>query len=265
MKKIATILLSVMIVIFMLSACLKEKSEILPMSPVDISMYDILSTTTRELQLSIETTQLYECGNCTIRFDKSVVDGKIMVNLKDIEQPSLCVGTDIPAHANIMLGTMTNGEHPIEIKIGSISRAGTITVSDSMYVLNIDTESQQMLNVAYDTLQRIPENTIWGLVAYYYTSDVSTANFFLDSLENLGASHRFLTPGEYGYFQVDTTGNIVEPQNPGYAGLKTFDYSYTNSFDDIEDLISHMDFFYPGDLVIYLYNWKGQTFQNGYN
>nr|NQU94377.1 hypothetical protein [Bacteroidota bacterium] len=261
MKKIATIILSSMIVLIMMNACLKDDSDILPITKVKILMYDILSATERLVQFSFETEQVYSCGNSMIRYDNTVSNELISIHLKDIEQPSLCVGSDSPAFVNIVIGSLQSGDYPVEIKVGSYINTGTLIVSDSHYVLNIATP--QLLEVEYDTLQRIPVNTIWGLVGYYYASASTTADFFLDSLENLGAVPKFLNPGEYGYFQVDTSGNIIKPSNSSFNNLKTFDYNYENSFDDIEDLIGHVDFFYPGEVKIYLYNWKGETFLSG--
>jgi len=258
MNKIITSSLLILLILFALSSCLDYEKEYLPLGEVKLYVTEELSTESRRLHFNFFTSETYDCLNYSIRHNSLSSDELIEIDLVDIEKSSLCLSDTGPAYTSIDLGNYTTGNYPIRIWVGTAVNDGHLEVSDERYVVNI--ENPQMLIAQYDTLNRIPEDIIWGAIGYYIAEADTVVNAFLDSLESVGAQPRVLTPGEYGYFQADSTGQIIAPESLEFNSIKTFVYDYTEPIEKVEEVIEYFANYYANTLFVYLYNSDGEIF-----
>lgn len=258
MKKTIYSSLLFLLIVSLLSSCLKKETEYLPLGEVNLQMTELLSADSRSLHFNFFTVEDFECMNNIIRFSSSSTTENIDIGLIDVEVAELCLERTGPALITIDLGSYDLGSFPVSIKVGDVENSGTLQVTQDFYVIGFD--NPQMITAAYDTLHRIPDGIIWGVVGYWVEDDEPKVDAFLDSLENIGAIPRTLTPGEYGYFEADSTGNIIVPENSGYNFTKSFIFDYTGPMSDVEDIIAYYYNVYPTNLFVYLYNSKGEIY-----
>jgi hypothetical protein len=68
-------------------------------------------------------------------------------------------------------------------------------------------------------------------------------------------------PGNYGEFEIDRHGNIVQPGNDsghGYYFAQSFIYQYTGNIDKIEQLVRRYARDYGADISISVYTDRGE-------
>ena len=253
-------LISLLLFLFVisLSSCLKNNTEYLPLGNVKLQMTEDLSINPRRLHFNFFTEEEYECLNYIIRHTSTTTAGNIDINLIDIEKSALCLSAIGPALVIIELDSYQPGSYQVLIKVGSVTNTGSLEVTDERYIITF--EDTEMVTVQYDTLNRIPDNLIWGIVGYHFEEGEAIVDSFLDSLENIGAQPRALIPGEYGYFQADSAGQIIAPEGLEFNFNKTFVYDYYEPMELVQEVIDYFSNVYTNDLYIYLYNSEGEIF-----
>jgi hypothetical protein len=259
-KKLFTSAVLLLFIISLLSSCLKNEKEYLPLGEVQLQMTEELSVNSRRLHFNFFTEEEFECLDNTIRYSSSSDPETINISLVDVEVSDLCLTGPGPAIESIDLGTYELGNYPVNIKVADYENTGTLQVNQDMYVVGFN--NPQMLTTYFDTLYRIPDNTIWGLVGYYELEGVEKVDAFLDSLESIGAMPLTLNQGDYGYFQADSAGKIIIPEYIGFEYSKSFVYDYSGSMAEVQNIISYFADVYPQYLYIYLYNSEGQVFES---
>jgi hypothetical protein len=261
MKKAILSSLLLLLILSLLSSCLKHEKEYLPLGDVNLQMTEELTVNSRRLHFNFFTEEKYECLDNIIRYSSSSGPENIDITLIDVEKSEFCLTGPGPAIETIDLGSFGPGNYPVFIKVGNTQNTGSLQVTDETYIIGFD--DPQMLIAFYDTLNRIPDDFFWGVVGYHFEDDEVKVDAFLDSLESFGAQPRTLTPGEYGYFQVDSIGKIIIPENPNFNFTESFAYEYTEPIKKIQDLIDYFYGVYPNSIFIYLYNSKGEAYHSG--
>lgn len=258
MKKTILSLLTILFFLFLLSSCLDNDTETLSLGEVNLQITEELPAGSGHVHFNFMTVEEYECLNFPIRYTSQSDEQSIDIDLTDIEKTNVCLTPKGPAFANVDLGNYYGGSYPVNIRVSGVDNAGTLKVDEDMMIIGFT--NPQMLNLVYDTLLRIPEDIIWGLVGYYYPGDTEKVNAFLDSLQQIGAQPRTLPYGEYGYFQTDTAGRLIAPEGLPYNLTKTFVFDYALPMEPVQDVIDHYASLYYNDLYIYLYNSQGEIY-----
>jgi len=241
---------------------MKDKKEHLPLGNVQLYIFEELTQQGRNLKLHFRTEMKYPCSNHIIRFQNNSAWDTFDVKLIDVESQTLCMVDNEPACTWIDLGFLETGIFPVKITINDVMNTGTLQIKTEKYVVNI--QNSQLLKVMYDTLLRIPDYTIWGLVAYNDTTGISATALFLDSLQSIGALPATLAEGNFGYFETDSNGKIIIPENVGWNFTQSFTYQYFDEWDKINEIVWYFTFTYPRELFIYIYNYQGQTYLSSY-
>ncbi len=253
-------LISLLLFLFVasLSSCLENDTEYLPLGSVELQMTEDLSVSPRRLHFNFFTEEDYECINYIIRHTSTSTAGNIDINLIDIEKTALCLTNHGPALVIIELDSYQPGNYQVLVKVGDVTNTGSLEVTEERYVITFD--DPEMLTAQYDTLHRIPDDMIWGIVGYYSEEGELIVDSFLDSLENIGAQPRVLSTGDYGYFQADSIGQIIAPEGLEFNFTKTFVYDYSEPMGPVQEAINYFSNIYTNDLYIYLYNSEGEIF-----
>ncbi len=260
LKKTLNALIVLIIVAWVLSSCKNNKTEYFPLSSVTMKFAEELPAGTGDLHFYFVTDNEYECMNFPIRYELQSDDLGVNVYLKDVEEISTCLTPGGAAYADINIGNFLAGSYPLTIKVGDVENIGMLTVTESQCIITID--NPQMLTLLHDTVQRVPEDLIWGLVGYNLSSSAGVANAYLDSIQKVGAQPVELVPGDYGYFEIDTAGKIVAPDNLGYKYIKTYVYNYNQAWETLEEIVNYYSVYNPHTFIIYLYNSEGERYSS---
>ncbi len=262
MNKLLTPVTILTLIAFTMSSCTKDNKGYLPLEIVNVYPFEELTTQGRNLKLVFYTEKEYPCLNHVIRYTNSTTTGNFDITLVDIEKQSLCLEESGPAKAVISFGNLMSGNFPLKIMVADSVNEGTIEISSNRYVINI--AGPKMLQVKYDTLMRIPDHTVWGVAAFNDSTGFPVKEMFLDSLEVKGAVADTLVQGNFGYFSTDANGKIIIDDNGGWNYLEPFVYQYSDDWTEIVETVRDFAFLYPGDVFIYIYNYKGEACLTSY-
>lgn len=229
-------------------------------SDIKIEMWETMDSTKRTLQFNCSTEKAYGCSNYGISKTFSKSSDKIDIDFNGILIYDFCLTALGPATTTIDFGTLPNGTYNLNIKVAKEKSNGQLIVTPDYYEIKLD--NQKQLQIINSPLQRVPTNTIWGTVGYHTSSSATLVQSFINSLQNLGATTQTYQSGDYGYFQVDSSGQILPPQNHGYYFVKPFILNYNGNTSALHTLVKDYGVNYGDALTITLYTTKGEIFRS---
>lgn len=228
-------------------------------SKILITPSENLGPTQRTFEFRCRTETIYGCINFMISYRTTISAQSIIMDFLAITQPQICLTALGPATATINLGSLSPGTYSLLISVnGEIIPAQLVVTTHSYEILNGES---RWTGFTEPLLRRVPDQTIWGLVSY--NGSPTRAQSFLDSLQSVGAQTRSLNSGYYGYFRIDTAGNIMPPSNDIQYG-RQFDQWYNYWFGgDLtmpRNIVKFYGKTYSDSLDVRLYSWNGNAF-----
>ncbi len=226
-------------------------------SNVLLTLKEEISNDGRKFVLEAETDSNYNCSNYSIAYQYQKNGNVIDVNFTHIIEPSTCATGIGPAKAKVNLGSLLPGNYTIQFLVNeSVMQAPLIISNEEFKILD---SSRAWIELVNPVLNRIPENGIWGHVGFSSDSFVvKQVEPFFDSLKILGAQEYDFVPGEYTYFEVDSSGAIHTYEEPGTENVRSFAYIFNDDIQKLRDLIKWYGKNSP--LSIALFTTKGDAF-----
>lgn len=258
--KTGLLICGTIILVFLFSACKKDESVKINESAINIKMWETIGSAQRTMKLYCSTEKNYPCFNYSINYSLSTNNEVIIIDFIGVVEPEVCATAMGPASASIDLGTVPNGTYNFEISVDKQKSKGALIVTSDYF--KIDLDSQQNLLLPYTVLNRIPNGTIWGTIGYHTASSATIAQSFVDALESLGASAQPYNAGEYGYFKIDASGQILTPENHGNYFNRPFIYHYTGNTQDLENIVKDYGQNHGDLLKISLFTTNGEEFRS---
>jgi len=248
------------ILLLLLCSCRKDAPVDQIGSDIKIKMLETVDSTKRTLQFYCSTEKEYSCSNYGISKTFSKSSDNIDIDFNGIIISNLCLTSIGPATTTIDLGTLSNGTYNLDIKVERKKSSGQLIVTSDHYTITLD--KQKQLQIINSPLQRIPTNTIWGTVGYHTSSTATLVQTFIDTLQILGATAQTYQSGDYGYFQINSSGQISPPQNHGYYFIRPFIFNYAGNTSTLKTLVKNYGTNYGNSLNIRLYTTKGEIFRS---
>lgn len=242
-----------------LAGCQDLGEEAAPLeSGLVINLSENLAPSQRTLTFNCSTEKIYGCMNFRIINRVRVGLGSIAIWFDGIDNPHICLTALGPARANIELGTLTNGNYNITISTAKQITQATLDVTADRYVIVY----KPNLHVSFEhrILYRVPSTTYWGFIGYHRESSLRLAQEFVDSLRRLGTQPVRLSNGYYGYFETDSSGNIITPNNLGYYFVKPFAHRFVGDSLAIRSLVKRFGKSLGDSLTIRVYGSRGEAY-----
>jgi len=253
--------LKVMTIVLMLAVaitgCDKAAETVSKMdSEITIAMSE---SSLRTLQLYLSTTKIYPCCNYPIDLSWKKSSNTIDISVKGVIETDICLTALGPATATIDLGALSNGTYLLNFHIGNLKRSGELIVSSDSYKMNlVDNPNFRFTNTP---LNKVPENTIWGIVGYHEQGSTPLAQLFLNDLMNLGAEKKKYNTGYYTEFEIDENGEYADTGVLwGYWFHKLFIFHYSGNIADVDSLVEQYARNYNEKLSIIVNTDKGERF-----
>lgn len=234
------ILLSCFLLIFF-SACPKDNPTVIVDVEDDfyIQMFEDISGGGRQFYINITTIKEQTCLNYEIDYDLNFNEqlNNIELIINDLVEPTDCETGTGTATVSIPFGTLSEKLYTLDINLkNAVINKGTLGVYSDRYEL--DTDSDDGIEVVQDILYRIPANTIWGYVAYQ-SEEEEYANNFISNLNDHTstfdiANNLLYKEGDYGYFRLDNQKFLSFPEQINAANYQTFIYQYDG--EDLTDI-----------------------------
>ncbi len=186
-----------------------------------IDYWEELAPGKRGLVFNIETIKEEECLNATINYQFSISGSRIGLSLDDILTPSDCVPGLAPVIENIKSGALVFPYYELSIDLkNTVVNKGTLSVNADNYRISMLTEAG--LNFVNKKLNRIPDTTFWGYVAYPAGHQSVSADW-LASISSIAAPVD-AKEGYYGHFTINnnTPQKIFLRNEPQHAPFDAF-------------------------------------------
>ncbi len=209
------ILVACLLLLF-ISACNKGDQTVIVNIEDDfyIDMFENISNGEQRFQIDISTILDQSCTNYQIDFDISIdkQSNKIELIINDLVEPDDCLEGTAPARRTVPFGYLLTGAYAFSINLkDAIINTGRLTVFGDHYLLDMD--SDDGIEMIHTRLNRIPQNTLWGYIAYNNGSSSTDAERFISDLEAISTfedinDNSSYPSGYYGYFELDDTKTL---------------------------------------------------------
>lgn len=227
-------------------------------SKVRISLWENLSTFQRALSFRCSTEKIYGCMNYSILYKLTKYGYAINIMFTEIYAPDICLTALGPATANVDLGSLADGAYNLSIIVNDQMFQTQFQVTTDAYRLT--NSDGGLITFPRPVLMRVPDHTIWGSVGYHTVSSMHRAESFCDSLISRGAQPRQYIPGDYGYFEIDSTGAIKPLTNHGYYFIHPYVYYFPYDTLLVRNLVKEFGKTVGDSLSISLYGSHGEEF-----
>ena len=229
---------------------------------VQFSMAEYFEPGHRTLSFKFLTQKDFPCINYRIKSEYRMQGETLVISLSEVEGADVCLEAIAPATSFLDVGELATGEYPVVIEVGeALSNTGTLTVTAKSFDLVMNEE--QGLIIETPRVLRIPDGMIWGNV-YASKPDAvrSVTQDVLNQLQGLGATSKMLLEGDYGYFSVDASGNIVDASVSSERTESMFLLDYPGEPSNLDRLISEVASAYDGKVAISLRTAAGDELKS---
>lgn len=227
-------------------------------SRINIKLAEELSPDKRTLYLYCGTERIYGCINYGI--DYYVIKGanSFKIKFNSVVISDICLTALGPASCRIKLGELIEGTYNLNLEVNGKAELAVLTVTNDSYKIT----HTPGFDFKFDNaeLKRVPEYLIWGSAGYINDSLTNVVDTFLDSLQILGAAPVNLSAGDYGFFKIDSSGNIIPPEYHGYPFIKMYLFEYQNDLNSIKELMKRIQQQYVNQIYISCNTWQGDVF-----
>ena len=258
---IATGLLSVLL-LFSCDDAVETKSVNTLGTDVQFSMVEYFESGQRTLSFKFLTQKDFPCINYRIKSDYRMEGETLVISLSEVKGADVCLEAIAPASSFLDAGELATGEYPVIIEVGeSLTNTGTLTVTDESFAIVMN--EQQGLVIETPRILRIPNGVIWGNVYASEPDAVGSATQdVLNQLQGLGATSRMLLEGDYGYFSVDASGDIIDSSVSSDRTESIFLLDYQGESTDLAYLVEEVARAYDGNVAISLRTAAGDELKS---
>ncbi len=257
------LLTGLMSLLFIASSCKEDKlGDPIIVSNIKKEFYlditEILSPGQRTTQFKVQTIENGECLNGTIDFDFTHIGNRLTILLNEVISPDDCIPGIAPSTADVTAGALNAGFYLFHFDLrNTVKNNGTLIVEDNRYLLELETEEGVIL--LHKEIFRVPQNSVWGYIAYPEKSQETDANYIYDQLSFYGIDPD-LEKGYYGFFTINSTEPGIELNNtPDMQFHKPFIFSYDGDWNYIKAIAEDLSVAYP-EITIKMFDDKGRSF-----
>ena len=240
------------VAMLLLQAC--EKTEPIPIDVVDVDQdFEVfpsqkIGADGLELYLSIQAVEEDSCLNSVIDAEMTIEGSKITVFINGVVDPEFCdEGYHTPKiDFPLPSGTMS---YEIEfIKGELLSTSGTLDISENS--IDLDIENLGGVYIMEVQMYMLQSEYVWG----YFIEDPAAVGQNNDPIhfdEVVSEFYEYipdeipLGPGNYGYFKIESNGDVIIPDIKESAVTVAFEVSDAAYWDKVTGALDNVIIFRP--------------------
>ena len=222
-----------------------------------LDLWEVLSPQGRFLEFRLRTIANESCLNATINHTFQQTNRELSISINEIIREEGCEAGEAPATASMRTySPLPGGYFPLFVDLRKkISSDGQLVVTSEAYNISLDDGGGVIL--LRPELLRIPDETIWGYIAFEDGALDAVAEEFVARLQSISKIHS-LREGYYGYFLVNSKGTLKFSNEVAPAGSRTFTYRYDGEKEALLDLLEEYRSNYGEALNIKIFNTLGE-------
>ena len=224
----------------------------------------------RQVYLECVTNRYFFSTGAKIDFSFKIMASKIAIHLIGITGPRGQVGRgNHKAMARINLDKLPVNTYPIRWDVFGKVNTSVLRVNPNNYIFS--EKEGECIAFVEDTVNKLPEYTIWGELYYASNSTNQVIWDFVETLENAGAKPRPLPSGGYYGLRVGETVNAIPPSPKQSTDEDTlYEYPFLMQFKGGDKklqriidafLENHREWVQDGTLSLEVYGDSGFHFE----
>lgn len=232
--KIHHTLLLIVSTLFLVS-CNENQEEDHTFEQLTLNYYEQFEQDSRSIIFSLETLDQFPCSNFIIHSDVIRNDNQIEIVTNNIELPNTCINEIGPATRVINLGEPQQIPVDFIVWVNDQKHNFQLLKKENQYILQKEDFFSENLFFERDTLQKIPDHTIWGYIVEDHMGRIDFHDDFLNYLKQNNIDITILPDGDYYHFAVTNEELFI---NVGEKSQKGFSISYQGNLEDIVKLFN---------------------------
>lgn len=177
-----------------------------------LTFLEDLRTPADDLLFTLESIRNRECEADTVTMDLNHLASAIAINIDVLNTSASCTPGTSRISTNTSTDELLKDRMTLSIKLEAlIANQGDIIVGDES--IDIRMETTYGFYLPYESMQRVPDNLVWGYLGFTNESRPG-AQEFIDRLNTL-TTVADIGEGQYGYFELSnaTDLTVLEEQN----------------------------------------------------
>lgn len=242
-----------------LASCTKDDAKDQTFSYIDIEFFEQFSSDGAELFFSFKTLESFPCSNFTLAVSVSPSSGLNEIRITDIDVPDVCVTSMGPATYLLPLGPANKQTTNYTVWVNDNRHDFQLKTEDKTISVSEGETFEDHLFFAFDSIMRIPTNTVWGYVVFSGEDNGSEIwTQILDKFYRAGAKEMILPDGNYYYFDVRENKIVFDNVK---STAHTFYFQFDQPIQELIDLyeVSIADQ-QQSEIQLRLFDTKGERF-----
>lgn len=235
-----------------------DKDVIVKVDPeIRIGMQEELDSI-RSFSLIFTTIEAQSCSMNTFNYNSGRIGSQLSLDLFGIQEIPNCQTGPGQVSGKTSFDYLPNGLYNLTLNLkNTVTATGQLNVSTEKYELEV--EDGLGFTPGQATLNRVPQQVVWGYVAFKDATYSGDAQMFLNEVKGKMETTT-LAKGDFGYFAVDGIGRLTLSNSPDYSNLTTFYGKLVGDIGSLTALLENYRSQYPnGEMEVKLYTWLGET------
>lgn len=256
LKALLTILISGLL---FFSSCKESDETDYAFNYITISYYESFRESGRDLLLYLQTTETFPCENFLLKAYQTQASGYIEIVANEIEVPEYCVTAIGPATQTMVLGNPEKlYSNYISLYVNDKKHDFYLRIRDQKIYHEVTGDFDKHLFFDLDTLNRIPDHTLWGYFLLDTLQRESVAENILDAFYRAGAHKLYLNDGNYHYFTVKDNQLVFDNI---HEDALTFCLKYEHSMATLSEIIVEMtQTLEHTNIQVRMFNTRGERY-----
>ncbi len=218
-------------------SCNQDDKKEYAFNYINLSFYEQFFDNERTFVFDLETIETYPCLNFRLEVDVISSHGKTDIYAHNIDVPDICLTALGPAQQTLNMGDAENVQSNITFWVNENQHDFHLLVKDE-YITFIPGEiDEKHLFFTYDTLRRIPQNTLWGYIRNHNANNSEIIEEILQEFRLNGAEEIFLNDGKYHYFEIKNQNIVFDNLKQPTHG---FFYDYDGKLEDLAEIFNQI-------------------------
>ena len=225
----------------------------------NLDLWEKLGPDGSKLEIQFRTLLNEPCLNTSILSSYQKAADKLELTIYEILPPEQCQLGLAPAYGSEIMIGIEHGVNELKVELqGVVVNSGTITVTDSVYRVNMISEDG--IGWERNELRRVPAGALWGYLTFEDQQDADYVDDFKEQLNQLADPFTSLVEGYYGHFEVfdfDNTLLFKIKDIPEAVFKRPFLLQFNGQTSEISDLVDNFRAGAPEGVEVKVLDYKG--------
>ncbi len=241
------------------SSCSTDDEKDHAFNYIDLEFYEHFSSENSFFNFNLSTVESFPCDNFSLDVQVDHASGHTKIQVSDIDVPDICITTIGPATRLLQIGATDEASTRYTLWVNDKRHEFNVIIKEDLITIEQGAPFDNHLFFSFDSLMRIPENTVWGYAIFEQVPEKNDIwQELMEAFKDAGAEDLWLEDGFYYYFSVKD--NEIHYENIK-QDIITFHFQFDGSLDVLTELFHLINEQYEEtDIQLRLFNTKGERF-----